>query len=265
MSKLAERLRLDGRVALVTGASSGLGEGFAEALAENGAAVVCTARRQDRIEAVAGRINAAGGRAIAFPLDVTDSSALRQALDEAERAFGVVDILVNNAGISGTGSVLQASRSGWDETLSTNLTAAFELGRFVAQRLASASKSGSVINISSVLGVRSNADADYSVTKAGLIQLTRAMALDLAPLGIRVNCIAPGLFVSEMTDSTIQGEFREQLTAQIPLGRFGEARELDGLVVLLASDASSFMTGSVIVADGGHSAQLPGTVRHAWE
>ncbi|MDE0054300.1 MAG: SDR family NAD(P)-dependent oxidoreductase, partial [Gammaproteobacteria bacterium] len=173
-------MRLDGRVALVTGASSGLGERFAQALAENGAAVVCAARRQDRIEAVAGRINGSGGQAIPIRLDVTDSDALCRALDQAERTFGLVDILVNNAGISGTGSVLRAERSGWDETLAVNLTAAFELGRFVSQRLAAAGKPGSIINISSVLGLQANADADYSVTKAGLVQLTRAMALDLA-------------------------------------------------------------------------------------
>ena len=259
---MANLFDLQGKVCLVTGAASGLGERFAEMFAEHGAAVVCAARRKDRIEAVAQRIKDQGGQALAIPLDVTDQAALGATLDMIESELGTVDILVNNAGISGTGSVLHAERQGWDATLAVNLSAAFDLGRLVAQRLVEAGKPGSIINISSILGVLANADADYSVTKAALLQLTRSMALDLAPHGIRVNALAPGLFFSEMTDSTIDGEFRENLIAQIPLKRFGRPEELDGIMLLLASDASSFMTGSTVVVDGGHTCQVPGSVRH---
>ena len=254
---------LDGKVCVVTGAASGLGERFAVALASRGAAVVCCARRLDRIESVAHRINSSGGRALALQLDVTDSPAYGEFFDITEREFGIVDVLVNNAGISGTGSTLNAEREGWDRTLAVNLTASFDLGRIVAQKLVAAGKPGSIVNISSILGIGANTDADYSVSKAALLQLTRAMALDFAPHNIRANAIAPGFFFSEMTDTTIEDEFRDRLIQQIPLRRFGRPEELDGLILLLASDASSFMTGSTIVVDGGQTCQVAGVVRSA--
>ena len=254
---------LQGKICLVTGAASGLGERFAEMFAQHGAAVVCAARRKDRIEAVAQRIKERGGQALALPLDVADQDALAPTLDTIESELGTVDVLVNNAGISGTGSTLNAEREGWDKALAVNLSAAFDLGRLVAQRLVKSGKPGSIINISSILGILANADADYSVTKAALLQLTRSMALDFAPHGIRVNALAPGLFFSEMTDSSIEGDFRANLIEQIPLKRFGRPEELDGIMLLLASDASSFMTGSTIVVDGGHTCQVAGFVRHS--
>jgi len=252
---------LNSKVCVVTGAASGLGERFAEALAEHGAKVVCCARRKDRIDEVAARINDNGGTALALSLDVTDTSAYEAFFDDVERELGIVDVLVNNAGIGGSGSTLNASREGWDYTLAVNLTAPFDLGRIVAQKLVAAGKPGSIINISSILGIGANTDADYSVTKAALLQLTRSMALDFAPHKIRANTIAPGFFASEMTDTYIEGEFRENLIKQIPLRRFGKPEELDGLILLLASDASSFMTGSCIVVDGGQTCQVAGVVR----
>jgi NAD(P)-dependent dehydrogenase (short-subunit alcohol dehydrogenase family) len=254
---------LDGKVCVVTGAASGLGKRFAETLARHGAAVVCCARRRERIESVAKRVKDGGGTALALPLDVTDSSAYDAFFDSIENELGIVDVLVNNAGISGTGSTLNAERDGWDRTLAVNLTAPFDLGRIVAQRLVAAGKPGSIINISSILGIGANTDADYSVSKAALLQLTRSMALDFAPYRIRANTIAPGFFFSEMTDGTIEGEFREKLIEQIPLRRFGRPEELDGLILLLASDASSFMTGATVVVDGGQTCQVAGVVRPA--
>ena len=252
---------LEGKVCLVTGAASGLGERFAEVLADAGAAVVCCARRQDRIDALASRIREKGGRALALPLDVTNAEAYPAFFEEVESQLGVVDVLVNNAGVSGSGSTLHADRSGWDQTLAVNLTAPFDLGRLVAQKLVADGKPGSIINVSSILGIGANTDADYSVSKAALLQLTRSMALDFATYNIRVNTLAPGFFHSEMTDSTIEGDFRSKLITQIPLQRFGRPEELDGLILLLASDASSFMTGATVVVDGGQTCQVAGVVR----
>ena len=258
---MSDIFNLDGKVCVVTGAASGLGERFAETLAGCGAKVVCCARRKDRIDEVAARINDNGGTALALTLDVTESASYDKFFDAVENEFGIVDVLVNNAGIGGSGSTLNASREVWDYTLAVNLTAPFDLGRIVAQKLVAAGKPGSIINISSILGIGANTDADYSVTKAALLQLTRSMALDFAPHNIRANTIAPGFFISEMTDTYIEGDFRQKLIKQIPLRRFGRPEELDGLILLLASDASSFMTGSCIVIDGGQTCQVAGVVR----
>jgi NAD(P)-dependent dehydrogenase (short-subunit alcohol dehydrogenase family) len=260
---MSDLFDLGGKVCIVAGAASGLGERFAVALAEHRANVVCCARRKDRIEAVAQRINEGGGSAIALPLDVTDGDSYSAFFGAVESEFGLVDVLINNAGISGTGSTLNADREGWDRTLAVNLTASFDLSRIVARKLVAAGKRGSIINISSILGIGANTDADYSVSKAALLQLTRSMALDFAPYNIRANTIVPGFFFSEMTDGAIEGDFRDNLIQQIPLHRFGRPEELDGLIVLLASDASSFMTGATIVVDGGQTCQVAGVVRSA--
>ncbi len=250
---------LSDQVCLVTGAASGLGAQFSRVLAAAGAHVICLARRAERIQLLAEDIHRAGGKATPWTLDVSDTKSFNEGLLDLESQFGVVTTLVNNAGTGGAGmGTVELEADEWSRTLEVNLAAPLRLSQAVARRLIAHQQPGSIINISSVLGVRANADADYSVSKAGLNQLTRSLALELAPHGILVNAIAPGYFSSEMTDEYVQGEKRKKIIDHIPLHRFGRPEELDDLVVLLASRSVGFMTGSVLVVDGGQSIYLPG-------
>lgn len=247
--------RLDGRRALVTGASGGLGLHFAGVLADAGAEVVLAARRTDALEAEVARLRASGARAHAVPLDVTDAASVSQAFDLATRATGgAIDIVVNNAGISGGGgSLLQGEESDWDAVLDTNLKGAWLVGREAARRQSAAQQPGSVINIASILGLRvAGGVAAYCASKAGLIQLTRVMALELARHRIRVNALAPGYVETDLNREFFASEAGLQLVKRIPQRRLGQARELDGPLLLLASEAGSYMTGAVIEVDGGH-------------
>ena len=253
---------LEGQVALVTGAASGLGARFARVLAEQGASVVCCARRADRLEALLAEIRAAGGRGMTLPLDVTDEAAQTAALDAIEAELGPVSVLVNCAGIAGSTSARRESRETWDAVLAVNVTAPLLLSQAVAQRLIATGGSGAIVNVSSVLASAANQDAAYSASKGAVEQLTRSLALDLAPYGIRVNALAPGYFDSELTDLMGKGSYRAALTHTIPLGRFGDPRELDAALLMLASPRSSFMTGSVVTVDGGHTCQVPGSVKY---
>jgi 3-oxoacyl-[acyl-carrier protein] reductase len=253
----ADIFNLHGKVALVTGASSGLGERFAECVAENGAAVVLVARRPDRLTALKARIEKAGGKAIAVEADVRDRVAMRAAFDAAEKAFGTVTILVNNAGVAHAGRAVEMPEDEWRRILSTNLDAVFFNAQEAARRMLAAGKTGAIVNISSVLGL--NVDKGvvaYATAKAGVIQMTKALALELAFKGIRVNAIAPGWIVTEMNRDYLQGERGAALKREIPMGRFGEASDLDGPLLLLVSDAGRYMTGATIVADGGQVVAL---------
>ena len=250
---------LTGKVALVTGASSGLGVRFAELLAENGAAVVLVARRAERIEALRVKIEQSGGRALAVPADVVDRSAMRAAFDAAEKKFGTVTVLVNNAGVAHAGRAVDMAEDEWRRVLSTDLDAVFFWAQEAARRMLATGKPGAIVNIASVLGLEVDKGVvAYATAKAGVIQLTKALALELAFKGIRVNAIAPGWIVTELNRNYLQSERGAALKREIPIGRFGEERDLDGPLLLLVSDAGRFVTGATIVADGGQSVALRG-------
>jgi 3-oxoacyl-[acyl-carrier protein] reductase len=254
----ADIFDLKGKVALVTGSSSGLGVRFAECLAENGAAVVLVARRADRLAAIKANIEKSGGRAVAVEADVTDRAAMRQAFDAAEKAFGTVTILVNNAGVVNSSRAVELAEEEWRRVLSTNLDAVFYCSQEAARRMLAAGKSGAIVNIASVLGFGvAKGVIAYATAKAGVIQLTKALALELAFKGIRVNAIAPGWIVTDINRDYLARE-GAALKREIPIGRFGEARDLDGPLLLLVSDAGRFVTGVTIVADGGQIVALRG-------
>jgi 3-oxoacyl-[acyl-carrier protein] reductase len=255
----SELFNLSGHVALVTGASSGLGMRFAEVLAENGAAVALVARRTDRLAAVKARIEAAGGRAIAIGADVLDSAAMLRAFGEAEQAFGTVTLLVNNAGVAHSGRAIELPAEEWRRVLSTNLDAVFFWAQEAARRMIAAGRHGAIVNIASVLGFGvSKGTAAYATAKAGVVQLTKALALELAFKGVRVNAIAPGWFVTEINRDFLLSEKGAALTRDIPVGRFGEDGDLDGVLLLLASDAGRYITGATYVVDGGQMVALRG-------
>jgi len=250
--KAAEMFSLKGRVALVTGASSGLGVQFARALAENGAAIALVARRADRLKALKDEIEGKGGKAIAIEADVTDRAAMTRAFDAAEKAFGTVTILVNNAGIAHGGRAVEMPPEEWRKVLSTNLDAVFFWAQEAARRMLAAKKQGAIVNIASVLGLAvAKGAVAYATAKAGVVQVTKALAVELAFKGVRVNAIAPGWFVTEMNDDYLASEAGAAIKREIPMGRFGNAGDLDGALLLLASDAGSYITGATIVVDGG--------------
>jgi len=257
--KAAELFDLKGKVALVTGASSGLGTQFAHALAENDAAVALVARRADRLEQLKGRIEAAGGRALAIEGDVTDRASMAHAFDKAESAFGTVTILVNNAGVAHSGRAIDLPEEEWRRVLGTNLDAVFYCAQEAARRMLAARKKGSIVNVASVLGLSAaKGVVAYATAKAGVVQVTKALALELAFKGVRVNAIAPGWFVTEINDAYLMSEAGEKIKRDIPAGRFGREGDLDGALLLLASDAGSYITGTTIVVDGGQVIQIKG-------
>jgi 3-oxoacyl-[acyl-carrier protein] reductase len=257
--KASELFDLTGRVALVTGASSGLGARFAEVLAANGAAVGLVARRLDRLDDVAARIKAAGGRTIAVAADVTDRAAMSRAFDAVEAAFGAVTILVNNAGIAHAGRAVELAESEWRRVLDTNLDAVFFWSQEAARRMLAAGKPGAIVNIASVLGFGvAKGVVGYTTAKAGVVQLTKALGLELAFKGIRVNAIAPGWFVTEINRDYLSTEAGQKLKRDVPVGRFGADGDLDGALLLLASDAGRYIAGATIVVDGGQMVALRG-------
>jgi 3-oxoacyl-[acyl-carrier protein] reductase len=257
--KASELFDLTGRVALVTGASSGLGARFAEVLAANGAAVGLVARRPDRLGEVAARIKDAGGRTVAVAADVTDRAAMGRVFDAVEAEFGTVTILVNNAGIAHAGRAVELPESEWRRVLDTNLDAVFFWAQEAAKRMLAAGKSGAIVNIASVLGFGvAKGVVGYTTAKAGVVQLTKALGLELAFKGIRVNAIAPGWFITEINREYLSTEAGQKLKRDVPVGRFGEDGDLDGTLLLLASDAGRFIAGATIVVDGGQMVALRG-------
>jgi 3-oxoacyl-[acyl-carrier protein] reductase len=258
--KAAEMFSLQGRVALVTGASSGLGTQFAKALAENGASVALVARRADRLEALKKEIEAKGGKAIAIEADVTDRAAMTKTFDAAEKAFGTITILINNAGIAQSARrAVEVTPEEWRKVLSVDLDAVFHNAQEAARRMLAAQKMGSIVNIASVLGLGvAKGVAAYATAKAGVIQITKALAVELAFKGVRVNAIAPGWFVTEINDDYLNSEAGAALKREIPMGRFGAAGDLDGALLLLCSDAGSYITGAALVVDGGQVVQIKG-------
>ena len=255
----AKLFDLTGRVALVTGASSGLGLRFAQVLAEAGAAVALVARRSDRLIEAASEIAKAGGRATAITADVTDRAAMTRAFDAAEKAFGTVDILVNNAGVVHADRAVELSEQEWRRVMATDLDAVLFWSQEAARRLIAAGKGGAIVNMSSILGYgAAKGVVAYAVAKAGVIQLTRALGLELASKAIRVNAITPGWIVTDLNRDYLASEKGAAIVNDIPLGRFGAACDLDGALLLLVSDAGRFMTGTTVVVDGGQLTAVRG-------
>jgi NAD(P)-dependent dehydrogenase (short-subunit alcohol dehydrogenase family) len=244
---------LRGRVALVTGASSGLGENFARTLAAGGATVVAAARRTDRLAALVADIAKDGGKAMAVPLDVADRASVRDAVAEIVRTAGAPDIVVNNAGIARTRPSIELPEEEWREVLNTNLDGVWRVAQESARAMVAAGKGGSIINIASVLGLRvASSLLAYATAKAGVVQMTQALALEWARHRIRVNAIAPGYIETDMNREFFGTEAGQATVKRVPQRRIGKPSDLDGALLLLASDASSYMTGSIVVVDGGH-------------
>lgn len=248
-----ERFSLQGRSALVTGASSGLGAHFARVLASAGATVAVAARRRERLDALVAEIAADGGSAFAVAMDVTDAGSVQQALDSVEQSLGTLDILVNNAGVAGSRHCLKEDEANWDHIMEANLKGAWRVAHGVAQRSVSAGNNCSIVNIASILGLRVGfGESTYAISKAAVVQMTRAMALELARKGVRVNAICPGYFATEMNSDYLYSEAGQAYLANTPGGRAGQLQELDGALLLLASDAGSFINGVALPVDGGH-------------
>ena len=242
---------LAGKVALVTGASGGLGCHFARTLADAGARVALAARRKEQLEANVASIGA--DRAIAVALDVTDPASVERALAEVAEQLGPATIVINNSGVTATRSALDLDPDEWDRIMDTNLKGAWLVARAAARHLIDAKLPGSIVNIASILGFRVAGHVSaYTASKAALVQLTRALALEWARYRIRVNAIAPGYVETDLNRDFFASDAGKAMVARIPQRRLGQLEDLDGPLLLLASDASAYMTGSAIVVDGGH-------------
>ena len=248
---MADRFDLTGKVALVTGASGGLGLHFARTLAEAGAKVALAARRKEQLEANVAAIG--GDAAIAVAMDVTDPDSVARGMAEIAQRLGPATIVVNNSGVTATRSALDLDPGEWDKIMATNLKGAWLVSRAAAKHLIEAKLAGSIVNVASILGFRvAGHVAGYAASKAGPVQLTQALALEWARYRIRVNALAPGYVETDLNRDFFASDLGKALIARIPQRRLGRIEDLDGALLLLASDASAYMTGSSIVVDGGH-------------
>jgi NAD(P)-dependent dehydrogenase (short-subunit alcohol dehydrogenase family) len=246
-------LTLAGHNALVTGANGSLGAHFALTLARAGANVAVGARRVDSVVQVAGEIAALRRRVARVALDVTDAASVATALHQAEAALGPIDVVVNNAGIAITKPLLDHTEDDWLQVIDVNLNGAWRVAQAAARRMVANGKGGSIVNVASIIGLRVAAQVpSYAASKAALIQLTKAMALELARHRIRVNALAPGYVETGMNHDFFASDAGQAMIKRVPQRRIGTADELDGALLLLTSDAGSYMTGSVVTVDGGH-------------
>lgn len=253
MNDLLTPFLLEGKVALVTGASSGLGLHFASVLARAGARVVMCARRTDTLQDACDAVLEHGGQVVAVAMDVTDSESIKQAFDQAENHFGLVDLVINNAGITIPKLLLDLDDDDWNQVVNTNLNGVAFVTREAAARLVAAGKSGSIVNIASITADRLQPMlTSYSAAKAGVVQFTRAAALEFATHNIRVNALCPGYFNTPLLSQWFETDAGQALIHRVPTKRIGELEELNGPLLLLASDAGSLMTGASITVDGGH-------------
>ncbi len=248
-SKIETLLRVDGKRALVTGASSGFGAHFAQLLSGAGAEVILAARRTDKLQALREQIEQAGGKAGVVALDVSSKDSVSACFDQ----IGAVDIVINNAGITVTRALLDQTEEDWDSVIDTNLKGCFLVATEAARRLRDAQRGGSIVNIASILGERvAAAVAPYAISKAGVVQATKVMALELARYQIRVNALLPGYVVTDLNKDFLDSELGQKLRQRVPTRTFGEISDLDGPLLLLASDAGKGMTGSCLAVDRGH-------------
>lgn len=241
---------LENKVAIITGASRGIGKVIAEETAKAGAKTVCVSRSLSDVEKVAKNINEQGFTAIAMACDITNGEQFQKLVKSVNENFGSVDILVNNAGVTKDGLIMRMSEEDWDVVINTNLKGAFNGTKAVTRHMMK-QRSGHIINISSVVGLTGNAgQANYAASKAGLIGLTKATAKELASRGITANCIAPGYIETDMTNQ-LPEKTKNALIEQIPLGRIGQAKDIAAMVCFLASEDAGYITGQTFTVDGG--------------
>ncbi|BFM15116.1 SDR family oxidoreductase [Maricurvus nonylphenolicus] len=252
-ASIANLLSMEGKVALVTGASSGLGAHFAKTLAAAGAHVVAAARRKERLDNLVTDIIAAGGKASAVAMDVTCADSVESALQQATKIAGPIDVLINNAGVADPRHSLKVKEENWDFVMDANLKGAWRVAQTVASMAVTNERNCSIVNIASILGLRVGfGESTYATAKAGLIQLTKAMALELARKGVRVNAICPGYFETEMNSEYLHSEAGKSFMGNTPSGRHGQLQELTAPLLLLASDSGSYINGVALAVDGGH-------------
>lgn len=256
--KLKDLFDLKGKVAIVTGASSGLGTAFAEAMAEAGATVVCVARRKDRLIKVAEKIKKIGGKVLVIPTDVCKEGQVKRMVSETIKEFGKLDIIFNNAGITGKPvPVHKYTLKDWNDIITTNLTGVFLCAREAVRQMVK-QKSGKIINTSSMFGQVGNAlfpTPAYCASKGAISNLTREMAIEYAPFGINVNAIAPGFFRTELGGADAWDEAIKILAPTVPMHGVGVPDDLKGTAVYLASRASDYVTGHILVVDAGYTAR----------
>jgi len=245
---------VSGKTAFVTGASSGFGAHFAKILAQHGAKVVVTARRTDRLESLVEDIAAGGGQALAVPVDVTKPDTITAAFDSAEAKFGGIDILSNNAGVADAKMAVDIEEDSWDFVLDTNLKGVWMVAQQAGRRMIASGKPGSIVNTASILGLRAAiSQASYATSKAGVVQLTKVLALEWGRKNIRVNALCPGYFITELNQEYFASDHGKAYIAGTPARRTGKLNELSAPFMLLASDAGSFINGVALPVDGAHS------------
>ena len=253
VNRIEELYSLNGKRVLITGASSGLGRHFASVMASAGADLAIVARRAEVLNELGSELRAHGTDVFSTPMDVTNRASVDDAFEKIYAACGHVDVLINNAGVTATETFAKQSDDSWDQIVDTNLTGARNVAQRYVKRVIAGKREGNVINLASVMSFRvAGYLTAYTATKGAIVQLTRAMALDLARYNIRVNALAPGYIATEFNDEFFSSGAGDPIIARIPQRRLGQPEDLDGAIILLASDASRYMNGSAIVVDGGH-------------